>query len=242
MTDEFSPVAAFLRKPSLVDYPGQIAAVFFLSGCNFNCGFCHNAALLRRPKETLRWEAIERTCRNFLDEWVNAAVITGGEPTFSPELPHLVRLLKGFGLKIKLDTNGSHPAMLAQLLPNLDYIAMDVKCSLARYPEITGYAKTADITTSIALLRDHAADYEFRTTIIQSIHTNDEMQGLKELIHGAKRYVLQPFVPRIDLPDDRFRREARTSLERLDEIRELLRGSAWQIIVAGDSPSLAKNS
>ena len=110
-----SPVRGVLRDASMVDYPGRLAAVLFLGGCNFRCGFCHNAALMGRvDADGLPWAEVEQMCRRFRDNWVDGAVVTGGEPTLNPGVFRVVERLREWGFAIKLDANGSRPAAPAR--------------------------------------------------------------------------------------------------------------------------------
>lgn len=206
-----SPVFACLRNPSMVDYPGRMAAVFFVAGCNFSCGFCHNAGLMGAPRPGMSMEQLSTTCRRFSDDWVNAAVITGGEPTLSPGLPALVDGFKAMGWRVKLDTNGSNPEMLERCLPSLDYVAMDLKTSLDGYAALTGWTDRSALQASIRLIREQARDYEFRTTLIEGVHEAATLAAMIPLVAGAARYVLQPFIPSDTLPAPRFRAIPRTT-------------------------------
>lgn len=209
--DALSPVYGFLKSPSMVDFTGHLAAVFFVPGCNFTCGFCHNAELMGKARPGLSWNKLAAACRRFADNWVSGAVITGGEPTLSPELPALIRFLKGYGWAVKLDTNGSNPDMLRACLPLVDYVAMDIKTAPSHYRHLTGYPHMDRLHESARLIREHAADYEFRTTIIEDVHADEHLDEIGVLLHGARRYVLQPFVPTEHLPNSRFRGHRRTS-------------------------------
>jgi pyruvate formate lyase activating enzyme len=229
-----SPVYAYLEKPSMVDYPRRFAAVFFMSGCGFSCGFCHNAPLMGHRQEGLSWEALESACIRFSSSWVNGAVITGGEPTRSPELPALIRFLKErFSFSVKLDTNGSHPERLAECLPHVDYVAMDIKCGFSAYPDLVGFADTGKIRQSVELIHRHAKDYEFRTTVIEPIHTDDQMREIGEIIRGSRRFAMQAFIPRDDLPEERFRTVPRTTAARLHALQDLMSGCAEEILLRG---------
>ena len=230
-----SPVYGFLKNPSLVDYPNRYAAVFFVSGCNFRCGFCHNPELLEAKSRRIGWDRLAETCRAFSENWVNGAVITGGEPTLAPGLPDLIEFFKGLGWAVKLDTNGWNAAVLEACLPILDYTAMDVKADRAGYEELTGFADVERIAESVAVIKDQAADHEFRTTIIQDFHTDGRMRGIGSLIEGARRYVMQPFVPREGLPDPAFESMARTSPDRMRELEGLMRPYAREVCVRGAS-------
>jgi len=233
MSDATS-IYAYLEKPSLVDYPKHFAAVFFTSGCGFTCGFCHNAALMGERQAGLSWGQLEDACARFKKDWVNGAVITGGEPTMAEGLVELACFLKDrFGFSVKLDTNGSNPEKLAECLPLVDYVAMDIKCSLSTYPELVGFPDVDKIRQSIKLIRSKAKDYEFRTTVIEPIHTNEQMDEIGLLVEGSKRYALQAFIPRENLPDPRFPRLPRTSSARLHELKERMTGCADEILLRG---------
>jgi len=218
----------------MVDYPGRFAAVFFTSGCNFACGFCHNAALIGRQSAGLPRERITAACEKFKKDWVNGVVITGGEPTCSADLPELIDLFRnGFGFPVKLDTNGSDPDRLEAVLPLVDYVAMDIKCGLSAYASETGFPHPDRILRSIELLRTKARDYEFRTTVIEAVHTDEQMDEIGRMIKGSRRYALQPFIPRDDLPDRKYRTLKRTSAARLKELKNRMNGCAEEILLRG---------
>jgi pyruvate formate lyase activating enzyme len=227
-------IYAYLEKPSLVDYPGRFAAVFFTIGCSFSCGFCHNAPLIGRKQAGLPRERIEDACEKFRKDWVNGVVITGGEPTCSADLPELIDLFRNrFGFPVKLDTNGSHPQRIEDVLPLVDYVAMDVKCGLSAYPQLTGFSDTDKILRSIELIRAKARDYEFRTTVIESVHTDEQMDEIYRMIEGCRRFALQAFIPRDDLPDRHYRALGRTSSARLQELKTRMSGCAEEILLRG---------
>ncbi len=231
---EQTPIFGFLQKPSLVDFPGKIAAVFFTSGCNFSCGYCHNAPLLGIKKQGLNREVLAKSVRKFREtDWISGVTITGGEPTLCPDIPIIISWLKSLGLAVKLDTNGSNPAMLKELLPLVDYIAMDIKCSLPAYPDFVGYNKIDNISTSVELIKSLALDYEFRTTIIETIHSEDEMHKIGALINGANRYTLQPFLPREDLPGKEYRTMKRTLPDLLSQYQDLMAQYAQKVVWKG---------
>ena len=225
-----SPVVAYLKQPTLVDFPGRLAAIFFLSGCNFRCGYCHNAALLAAHREGMSWNRVEHACVNFRKHWADGVVISGGEPTLSPELPELIRRLKRHGFAIKLDTNGSRPDVLAAVLSEVDYVALDIKCSQSAYPRLTGFTEVARIAQSLDLVRVHARAYELRTTLLEDFHTDADLVEVGQWIDGASRLMLQPFLPREDLPDPELRRRPRTPPDRLRAAAEILRPHVSEII------------
>jgi len=217
----------------MVDYPGHLAAVFFTAGCNFACGFCHNAELMGKPREGATWEKLDEACKRFAEDWVTAAVITGGEPTLSEELPALIRFLKTRGWRVKLDTNGSCPERLAECLPQLDYVAMDLKTDFDGYPALTGYGDSDALPRSMALIREQAPDYEFRTTLIEGVHDTSTLAAMVPLVEGAKRYVLQPFIPSETLPGARYRTLPRTPTGTMEAARAVFVGHVQELIIRG---------
>ena len=231
---EMTSVYAYLEKPSMVDYPRRFAAVFFTSGCNFGCGFCHNATLMGKKQAGLSWNQLETACAKFKKDWVNGVVITGGEPTCTDDLVELIRFFKErFSFAIKLDTNGSNPDLLAECLPLVDYVAMDIKCSLPAYADVVRFSDTDKVQQSINLIRAEARDYEFRTTVIDSVHTDEQMDEVRQTVQGSKRYALQAFIPRDELPGVEYRTVPRTTAARLHELKARMAGCADEILLRG---------
>lgn len=217
-----SPVWGYQKRPSLIDFSGHLSAVFFCKGCNFRCGFCHNPELVGLKQDGLSWVVLESVCKSFKKNWVDAVVISGGEPTIHERLPDLCAFLKSQKLKIKLDTNGSNPEMLKLVMNDLDYIAMDIKCSLKRYSELTGYLNLEAIEESLRIIKSSNVPYEFRTTVIESIHTEEEIREMQGLIKGAMKYSLQPFVPKSELLDAEWTKLPRTSKGHIEKLREII--------------------
>lgn len=227
-------IYAYLEKPSMVDYPKHFAAVFFVSGCGFTCGFCHNATLMGKRQAGLPRADLAAACAKFKRDWVNGVVVTGGEPTTAADLVELIRFFKErFGFAVKLDTNGSNPDRLAECLPLVDYVAMDIKCGLSGYPGLVGFPDTGKIQRSIDLVRANAKDYEFRTTVIETVHTDAQMREVYDTVKGSRRYALQAFIPRDDLPGETFRTLPRTTAARLHELKTLMDGCAAEILLRG---------
>ncbi len=165
---------------------------------------------------------------------MNGVVITGGEPSCTDGLLKLIHFFKDrFGFAVKLDTNGSNPAVLAECLPHVDYVAMDIKCGLSAYPDIVRFPDTDKIRQSIELIRAGARDYEFRTTVIETIHTDEQMEEVRALVDGAKRYALQAFIPREELPLAEYRTLPRTTSARLHQLRDRMAGCAGEILLRG---------
>ena len=235
MDADVSPVYGHLRNPSMVDFAGHMSAVFFVSGCNFRCGFCHNADLMHQAETGLRWDYLEHVCQTFLANWVDGAVISGGEPTLSDALDRLIALFRRMGWAVKLDTNGSRPDVLRACMDRVDYVAMDIKAGLSGYPDLTGFEDTGRLRESVTLVQQNARDYEFRTTVIEPFHTDAQMHEIGSLIKGARRYVLQPFVPRDNLPDEALSAVPRTSQPRMQQLKEIMSAYADEISVRGET-------
>ncbi len=183
---------------STVDYKGKVASTIFLQGCNFRCPFCHNPELVPIKAEGVFLEPAEVIA--FLKqnkEWVDAVCISGGEPTIHKGLPDFILELKKAGFSVKIQTNGTNPAMLKKLIDEklLDYISMDIKASPAKYGQLAG-AKidSAKIKESTSLIMKSGLEYSFHTTVSPELGIEDIKQtGL--WLSGAKTYVLQQFRP-----------------------------------------------
>jgi pyruvate formate lyase activating enzyme len=187
-------ILAGLQKHSLIDYPGKISCVVFTTGCNFQCPYCHNPDLAQGRYPVRLSEAHLKAFltprRGFLD----AVVITGGEPTLHPELASLCTMVGKLGLKVKLDTNGSRPDALYRLidLDCVDYIAMDLKTSPSAYPTSLCREPLGEkIMQSIQMIMDSAVDYEFRTTCVRPYVDETTLPEMVNAIKGARRYFLQ---------------------------------------------------
>ncbi|MGD1991712.1 MAG: anaerobic ribonucleoside-triphosphate reductase activating protein [Anaerolineae bacterium] len=187
-------------RSSLIDYPEHIATVLFTGGCNFRCPMCHNADLVLRPAELPSlpeeavWDFLAR--RQGL---IDGVVISGGEPTLQADLAAFLEALRQRGLDIKLDTNGYRPAVLECLLADglVDYVALDVKAPLERYPALSGRpdADPDRVESSIEHLRHSDVTHEFRTTVVPGMLSADDVEAIARRIAGADRYVLQQFRP-----------------------------------------------
>ncbi len=193
-----------IEKFSLIDFPDILSCIVFTPGCNFRCGFCHNAEfVLPECINKLKQSFIpEQVFFNFLEKRRNkleGVVICGGEPTLMPDLPVFIEKIKKMGFLVKLDTNGHRPEILENLIDNqlLDYIAMDIKTSMDNYSKLTGVdISTENIKKSIEIIKNSGIEYEFRTTLIKEIHTNERLAKMLELIKGSKRMYFQKFLPK----------------------------------------------
>lgn len=203
------------QKTTILDYPQHLAATIFLGGCNFNCPFCHNSELIHPPfsapsysKDEVLQELEKRKGK------LEGVCITGGEPTLQKDLADFLSQIKDLGYLIKLDTNGSHPKLVKELYQKklLDYVAMDLKSSKETYPILCGVPFFDDsdekkrkkthflepILETIQFLiheTDSSFDYEFRTTVVNPLHTKEDFEKIGTMISGAKAYYLQSFRP-----------------------------------------------
>ncbi|MEJ2241531.1 MAG: anaerobic ribonucleoside-triphosphate reductase activating protein [Candidatus Bathyarchaeota archaeon] len=186
-------------EASFVDWNGKICSVLFLSGCNFRCPFCHNVNLVLEPEklDAIPLEYLKEKLKE-QKEWIDGICITGGEPTINKDLVKLCSTLKNMGFLIKLDTNGTNPVILKELIDKklVNYVAMDIKAPLneKNYSEATGVKIEKNlnkINQSIELLKKSNIDYEFRTTVVPTLHTEEEMEKFLEsaqkIIPNTKR-------------------------------------------------------
>jgi len=188
-------VAGF-QKNSFIDYPGKIASVIFLGGCNFACHYCHNSKLLRASSNTINFADVLKELKEQIG-FIDGVVITGGEPTLHPHLKTIIKEIKKLGLLVKLDTNGTNG-----LDYDVDFIAMDIKAPLEEYERIVGLGcfagarndVLAQIQESIDYLLQTHVNYLFRTTL-SPLLTEDDIKQIGKLVDGAKLFHLQQFVP-----------------------------------------------
>lgn len=186
------------QKNSLIDFPGKISCVIFLFNCNFQCPYCHNPGLVNGNQEVPFDLTIDRII-SFLEQrkgLLEGVVITGGEPTLYSGLTDLCNRIKKSGYDIKLDTNGSRPDVIKNLIHEglVDYWAMDIKTDPAQYTPVISRPDISDkLLTAVDLIKNATSNHEFRTTCVHPFINEDIVQTIARLIHGADRYVLQPF-------------------------------------------------
>lgn len=189
---------AGLQKMTLLDFPNHVACTVFLQGCNFKCPFCQNKDLVINEQNI---EAINiEKFFEFLKKrkgFIDGVCVTGGEPLIHKDLENFLRRIKELGLQVKLDTNGYLPNRLKDLVNKglVDYVAMDIKNSLEKYPLTTGLdsINVNMIKESVEFLINGKIDYEFRTTVVKEFHEKADFIGISQLICGCKRYFLQGF-------------------------------------------------
>ena len=193
-------IKGFLET-SFLDWPGKIASVIFLPYCNFRCPYCHNHGIVLNPEkfETISIEYILNRLKG-LKGWIDGVCITGGEPTLHPSLPEFIRKFRAQNFLIKLDTNGTNPNILRNLLNNklIDYVSMDVKAPLdeIRYSKCAGVAvNLKNIKESISILKEGIVPYEFRVTVVPGLLREDDIIELAEQLSRADKLTLQNFNP-----------------------------------------------
>jgi pyruvate formate lyase activating enzyme len=212
-----------LQKFSMIDYPDKLSAIVFTLACNFRCGYCHNPELVLPEKFNPSLD--EKKILEFFKTRIgklDAVSITGGEPTLHPDLPQFMKKLKDLGFLIKLDTNGTNPEMLKNIIDEklVDYIAMDIKAPLEKYKEVINHKVNLDnIQKSINLIMDSGLDYEFRTTIVKSQLRIEDLISIGKLIKGADIYYLQKFIPS-KVNDEKFLKEKTYSDEEFEKIKK----------------------
>jgi len=217
-----------LEKLSLIDYPGYLSAVVFVKGCNFQCKFCYNPMLvlprlsgkienIKRGREEGHSRQVEEKDNPLFDEGdlfqflakrqgkLEAVVITGGEPTMYKDLPEFMAKIKKMGFLVKLDTNGTNPEMVEELIQKnlIDYIAMDLKADQTNYEMAVG-AKVdfGKITKSVKIIMDSSLPYEFRTTCVPGLINASMLENMGKIISGADKWYLQKFKSDTDLIDN----------------------------------------
>lgn len=186
-----------LQKTTLLDFPGHVAATVFTGGCNFRCPFCHNSELLPGTVEA-EYETGEvldflRKRKGILE----GVCITGGEPTLQPDLEDFIRSVRELGLLVKLDTNGYKPDLLRDFCRKglLDFVAMDIKAGRSHYAATAGVdgMRLERIDESIRFLLEGSVPYEFRTTVVRGLHTEEDFREIGPWIQGCGNYYLQNF-------------------------------------------------
>lgn len=233
-----------LEKSTLIDYPAKVACTVFLIGCNFRCPFCYSSELVLPEKIKSQPRISEKEFFDFLKKrkgLLEGVVVCGGEPTLNKDLPNFIKKIKKLGYKVKLDTNGSNPEMLEELTKKklLDYVAMDIKAPFSKTESRNGGTKVkkrressspydravgvkidlSKIKKSIGIIKNSGIDYEFRTTVVPTIHTKEDIIKIAKAIAPAKKYFLQNFRPEKTI-DPEFEKIKSYSKDFLSEIKE----------------------
>lgn len=231
---------AGLQKMTLLDFPGKVACTVFLQGCNFRCPFCHNSDLLPyEGEEFMSQEALLKFLQS-RKGLLEGVAITGGEPTCQPELPELIKKIKALGFGVKLDTNGMNPKMLKALVEEklVDYVAVDVKNSPTKYAQTVGLPQLNldKIAQSLAFLISSDVEYELRTTLVQQLHEEADMEEMGQFLSGLvpgkkpKKLFLQSFVDRDSVA---FSGLCAPADDRIIRFREILTPYVESVVIRG---------
>lgn len=208
-----------LMKTTLLDFPGKVACTVFLGDCNLRCTFCHNSDLAFYCEGDL---LSEKDFFEFLSKrkgLLDGVCVTGGEPLMTDEVFDFIKKIKDLGLCVKLDTNGCFPQRLKKALEsgNVDYVAMDIKNSLAEYPKTVGIDgfDVSVIEQSIDIIKLSGIDHEFRTTVAKGLHTEESVKELAKLIKDEKKYFLQCFKENEKVPDRELKEFSNEEMNKL---------------------------
>ena len=208
------------QKTSLLDYNGNISAIIWTVGCNFNCPFCYNIDIVKGNVELFSEDEI----LDFLKKrkgLLEGLVITGGEPLMQKDIIDFIKKVKKLGYLIKVDTNGSFPDKLKKLLDEnlVDYVAMDIKAPKKKYNEISGVkTNISNIDESIKLIKEKAPDYEFRTTIIPEMLKKEDIIEIGRWLKSSEKYYLQQFKNDISVISPKLEKVTPYSKKELEDI------------------------
>ena len=218
-----------IRKTSLIDFPNRIASVLFTPGCNLRCPFCHNWRIVVDPKPPFLQEEAALKILESRKKYVDAVVVSGGEPTMHKEVPRFLRKLKEKGFAVKLDTNGFYPQVLEECLAYVDYVALDVKTSLDKYMRL-GAEDTEPLLHTIEMLKTGKVDYEFRTTVVPGFVDAEDISRIGELVKGTKAFAFQQFIPE-DTLDKGFKALNPYSPENIEKFADTMKKYIDTIVI-----------
>lgn len=222
------------KRFSLIDYPGKSCAVIFTQGCNFRCPYCHNPELVDRDHDhSLVPEEEVMTFLKGRKGQLDGVVVTGGEPTLQPDLLDFLGNIKDMGFLVKVDTNGSRPEVIERIIDEklADYIAMDAKGPLDRYEDITNSkVDTGNIRKSLELIKNSGHPHEFRTTVVKSQLSDDDIMAIGRYVDGASSFVLQEFVPSKTL-DPNFLKETSYTPKKFSELKDIVKDYVGRCLV-----------
>lgn len=220
-------------KTTLLDYPEHVAATIFTGGCNFRCPFCHNGQMVLSPASMSKIheeEVIEHLIKR--KNVLEGVCITGGEPTLQSDLKEFIGRIKELDYLIKLDTNGSHPEVVKDLIREglIDYVAMDIKNCRRKYAQTAGCSEELvnRVFESIEYLKQGNIDYEFRTTVVRELHTEEDMIELAKEIEGVSKYYIQSYVDSENVIERKYSAYTKEEIEKIAQsisfVHPILRG------------------
>lgn len=220
---------------STIDYPGKLASVVYVGGCNFRCGYCHNVDAVLHPKANFSEAEIIKEIASASKKLIDGVVVTGGEPTIYQDLPLYLADLKDLQLAVKLDTNGYNPDMLKEVIERhlVDYVAMDLKTSLDSYRLVIENQDIFDeerIKRSLYLLKHADIQHEIRITLCPPLCTPEHLKAMKKLIVGTPKLVLQQFRPTTTL-DPEMAKIRPYSLQHIQSIKEFFADSVGEVTI-----------
>ncbi len=223
-----------IQKLSLVDFPGHVAAALFTAGCNMRCGYCHNPELVlpERLAPSIPIDDIMLFLQSRVGR-LDGVVVSGGEPTIHDDLPELIRRIKALGYDVKLDSNGTRPEMIRQLIDDklIDFVAMDIKGPLEKYQTIAARPIDLDaVQETIALLISCGIGHEFRTTIVREQLEPSDFHKVGEMVRGAKRFALQHFRPGSTLAPQ-FEQASTFSESEFQETKTIMEGYVDECVI-----------
>ena len=215
------------QKTSLIDFAPYTASTIFLAGCNFRCPFCHNPDLVlnfKDLKDIPEQEIIDYISKK--KKWIDGVCITGGEPTIYSNLPDFISKFKSLGIKVKLDTNGSNPEMIEELLSKglVDFIAMDIKSDIPNYEKLCNVPVIIqNIQRSVELIKNSDIDYEFRTTAVPNLVGKKEILSIGSWLKGSKKFAIQNFRASKPMIDNNLKDIHSYSKQELNEMKDLVK-------------------
>jgi pyruvate formate lyase activating enzyme len=197
---------------SFSDWDGAVSSVIFLPNCNLRCPFCYNKSLVLSPEKMPAFS--QEKVENYLQKnrkWIDGVVITGGEPSLQHDLPLLCKKIKEIDFKVKVDTNGTNPAMVRKLIEKqcVDFVALDVKAPFTeeKYSEACGVTAAPfleKIKETTEILLSDVVDYEFRTTVVPTIHRKGDIEKISLAIKGCEKYALQNFKSEVETINPKY--------------------------------------
>lgn len=228
-------VIAGLQNLSLVDYPAHLAATIFLQGCNFHCPYCQNPDLVPVHNEFNFSEEDVLFLLPKRKDFIEAVVVSGGEPGIHKDLLRFVKSVKDLGLKVKLDTNASNPDQLEEMLRLrlLDYVAVDIKTSFEKYNLVSKLKDIRkNVERSIYVTMLSTVPYEFRTTCVPGIVDEKDFLAIGKCVKGAKKYCLQQFRPSVTY-DKSFQKVKPYTEKRLHAFKDILKEFVQEVEIRG---------